>query len=225
MYLKEGTYHTRLFGGSSTNGMKKWDGPSLSWPTPHTTPLFLPRRTLTCPTPPKLDPRMKRRTTPPKPYLPPQTRTRHRLSHRPHRQCRCGVIPLPQRVLHPTNHVQQDTHPTDKLSAQLPRKNGAGEARRRDGRRRGRPPSADRHRPRGTRHHPAPQQTPPSNTTHPTSHIFTNDPHYRKPAHSLRRSPTGGHPRRAATVCGRPPGDTRRQPRVRPTSGRPPVET
>ena len=56
---------------------------------------------------------MKRRTTPPNPYLPPQTRTRHRLSHRPHRQCRCGVIPLPQRVLHPTNHVQQETHPTD----------------------------------------------------------------------------------------------------------------
>ena len=37
--------------------------------------------------------RLKRRTTPPKPYLPPQRRTRHRLSHRPHRQCRCGVIP------------------------------------------------------------------------------------------------------------------------------------
>jgi hypothetical protein len=30
---------------------------------------------LTGPTPPKLDPRMKRRTTPPKPYLPPQRRT------------------------------------------------------------------------------------------------------------------------------------------------------
>jgi len=23
-------------------GMKKYDGPSQSWPTPHTTPLFLP---------------------------------------------------------------------------------------------------------------------------------------------------------------------------------------
>jgi hypothetical protein len=56
---------------------------------------------------------MKRRTTPPKPYLPPQTRTRHRLSHRPHRQSRCGVIPLPQGAPHPTNHVQQETHPTD----------------------------------------------------------------------------------------------------------------
>ena len=42
VYLKEGTYHTRLFGGPSTNGMKKWDGPSRSWPTPHATPLFLP---------------------------------------------------------------------------------------------------------------------------------------------------------------------------------------
>jgi hypothetical protein len=42
VYLKEGTYHTRLFRGPNTNGMKKWDGPSLSWPTPHTTPLFLP---------------------------------------------------------------------------------------------------------------------------------------------------------------------------------------
>jgi len=28
VYLKEGTYHTRLFRGPSTNGMKKWDGPS-----------------------------------------------------------------------------------------------------------------------------------------------------------------------------------------------------
>jgi hypothetical protein len=33
VYLKEGTYHTRLFRGPSTNGMKKWDGPSRSWPT------------------------------------------------------------------------------------------------------------------------------------------------------------------------------------------------
>ncbi len=30
MYLKEGTYHTRLFRGPSTNGMKKWDGP-MHW--------------------------------------------------------------------------------------------------------------------------------------------------------------------------------------------------
>ena len=84
---------------------------------------------------------MKRRTTPPQPYLPPQRRTRHRLSHRPHRQCRCGVIPLQQRALHPTDHVQQETHPTDN-PPQSARKNGAGEARRRGGRRRGRPPSA-----------------------------------------------------------------------------------
>ena len=42
VYLKEGTYHTRMFRGPNTNGMKKWDGPSRSWRTPHTTPLFLP---------------------------------------------------------------------------------------------------------------------------------------------------------------------------------------
>ncbi len=35
-------YHSRLFRGPSTNDMKKEDGPSLSWPTPHTTPFFLP---------------------------------------------------------------------------------------------------------------------------------------------------------------------------------------
>jgi hypothetical protein len=39
---KEGTYHKRLFRGPSTNDMKKQDGPSRSWPTPHTTPFFLP---------------------------------------------------------------------------------------------------------------------------------------------------------------------------------------
>jgi hypothetical protein len=113
-------------------------GPLL---TPPPVPLPPPRRPLTGPTPPKLDPRMKRRTTLPKPYLPPQRRTRHRLSHRLHRQCRCGVIPLPQRALHPTDHVQQETHPTDN-PPQSARKNGAGEARRRGGRRRGRTPSA-----------------------------------------------------------------------------------
>jgi len=40
--LEEGTYHKRLFRGPNTNDMKKWDGPSLSWPTPHTIPFFLP---------------------------------------------------------------------------------------------------------------------------------------------------------------------------------------
>ena len=40
--LEEGTYHKRLFRGPNTNDMKKWDGPSLSWPTPHTTRFFLP---------------------------------------------------------------------------------------------------------------------------------------------------------------------------------------
>jgi hypothetical protein len=43
VYLKEGTYHTRLSRGPSTNDMKKYDGPSRSWPTTHTTPFFLPR--------------------------------------------------------------------------------------------------------------------------------------------------------------------------------------
>jgi hypothetical protein len=40
IHLEEGTYHKRLFRGPNTNDMKKWDGPSLSWPTPHTTPFF-----------------------------------------------------------------------------------------------------------------------------------------------------------------------------------------
>ena len=43
VYLEEGTYHKRLFRGTSTNDMKKQDGPSLSWPTPHTNPFFPPR--------------------------------------------------------------------------------------------------------------------------------------------------------------------------------------
>jgi hypothetical protein len=42
IYLEEGTYHKRLFRGPNTNDMKKKDGPSLSWPTSHTTPFFLP---------------------------------------------------------------------------------------------------------------------------------------------------------------------------------------
>jgi hypothetical protein len=42
IYPKGTSHHTRLFRGPSTNDMKKWDGPSRSWPTPHTTPFFLP---------------------------------------------------------------------------------------------------------------------------------------------------------------------------------------
>jgi hypothetical protein len=42
VYLTECTYHMRLFRGPSTNDMKKEDGSSGFWPTPHTTPLFLP---------------------------------------------------------------------------------------------------------------------------------------------------------------------------------------
>ena len=45
-----------------------------------------------------------------------------------------GVTPLPQRALHPTDHVGQETHPTYNPS-QSARKNGAGETRRRGGRR------------------------------------------------------------------------------------------
>jgi hypothetical protein len=50
---------------------------------------------------------------------------------------------LPQRAFHPTNHVQQDIHPTDNPPPSA-RKSGAGEARRRVGRRRGRLPSSAR---------------------------------------------------------------------------------
>jgi hypothetical protein len=42
-------YFLRLFRGSSTNDMEKFDGPSRSWPTPHTTPLFSRPRTLSPP--------------------------------------------------------------------------------------------------------------------------------------------------------------------------------
>ena len=167
---------------------------------------------------------MKRRTTPPKQYLPPQRKTRHRQSHRPHGQCRCGVTPLPQSVLHPTYHVQQETHPTDN-PPQSARKNWAGEARRRGGRRRGRLPSADRHRPRRTRRLPAPASDTPQQQHTLHTHIFTNNLHCRKPAHSRRLASTGERTRHAATVRGRPPGNARRQLRVRLISGRPPAET
>jgi hypothetical protein len=78
-------YHTRLSRGPSTNGMKKWDGPSRSWPTPHTTPLFLPPEdpSLVLLRPNSI-PVGREEPPPPKPYLPPQTRARHRRAHRPH---------------------------------------------------------------------------------------------------------------------------------------------
>ncbi len=58
-------YHKRLFRGPKTNDMKKWDGPSLSWPTPHTTPFFLPpRRPLSSPTLTQLHPTMGTRPLP-----------------------------------------------------------------------------------------------------------------------------------------------------------------
>ena len=50
---------------------------------------------------------------------------------------------LPQCAFHPTDHVQQDTHPTGNPPPSA-RKSGAGEARRRVGRRRGRLPSSVR---------------------------------------------------------------------------------
>jgi hypothetical protein len=84
VYLKEGKYHTRLFRGPITNGMKKWDGPSRSWPTPHTTPLFLPPKTPHWSYSNQTRSQDEEKNPPPKPYLPPQTRTRHRRGHRPH---------------------------------------------------------------------------------------------------------------------------------------------
>jgi hypothetical protein len=54
--------------------------------------------------------------------------------------CRCPRTSLPQRAFHPTDHVQQDIHPTDN-PPQSARKSGAGKTRRRVGRRRGRLPS------------------------------------------------------------------------------------
>jgi hypothetical protein len=36
IYPKGTSHHTRLLRGPSTNDMKKEDGPSRSWPTPHT---------------------------------------------------------------------------------------------------------------------------------------------------------------------------------------------
>ena len=51
VYLKEGTYHTRLFRGPSTNDMKKYkDGPSRSWPTPQNEVKDPPPQTIPAPT-------------------------------------------------------------------------------------------------------------------------------------------------------------------------------
>ena len=43
IFPKGTSHHTRLFRGTSTNDIKKLDGPCRSWPTPHSTPFFLPR--------------------------------------------------------------------------------------------------------------------------------------------------------------------------------------
>ena len=57
--------------------------------------------------------------------------------------CHCPRTSLPQHAFHPTDHVQQDIHPTDK-PLQLVRKSGSGKTRRRVGRRRGRLPTSTR---------------------------------------------------------------------------------
>jgi hypothetical protein len=56
---------------------------------------------------------------------------------------RCPGTSLPQRAFHPTDHVQQDIHPTDNPPPSA-KKSGAGKTRRRVGRRRGRLPSSTR---------------------------------------------------------------------------------
>jgi hypothetical protein len=53
VYLKEGTYHTRLFRGPSTNDMKKEQSYPLLAHSSHHPLLPPPRRPLTGPTPPK----------------------------------------------------------------------------------------------------------------------------------------------------------------------------
>ena len=57
---------------------------------------------------------------------------------------------------------------------------------------------------------------PLSDKTQSTAYTSTNDPHCRKPAHSLRRASTGGRPRLAAKARGRPQGDVHRQPCMSP---------
>jgi len=84
--------------------------------------------------------------------------------------CRGPQKSLPQRTFHPTNHVQQEIHPTDNLSQSV-KKNGVGEARRRGRQRRGRPPSEARHRPCGTRCRPAPAPAPFPVTRHSSQRI------------------------------------------------------
>jgi hypothetical protein len=57
--------------------------------------------------------------------------------------CHGPLTSLPHRAFHPTNHVQQDIHPTENPSLSE-WKSWAGEARRRARRRRGRLPSSAR---------------------------------------------------------------------------------
>ena len=118
---------------------------------------------------------------------------------------------LPQRTLHPTDHVQQNpTQPT------------TGHSRRgRTGRERHDiEADVDEGGPRAQaatdrmRRRPAPSPAPlPSDKTQPTSHTSTNDPDCRKPAHR-RRAPEDAHalPQRMGVLRATPAD----KPRVRP---------
>jgi hypothetical protein len=57
--------------------------------------------------------------------------------------CRCPQTSLPHSAFHPTDHVQQDIHPTDNPPPSA-RKSGTGKTRRRVGRQRGRIPRSTR---------------------------------------------------------------------------------
>ena len=121
---------------------------------------------------------MKRRTKPPKPYLPLQTRTGHRRSHRPHPMCKVDVMILdpphtsapmlmrgnalvlktpvenaprtsiekhlswssdiPPAARFPLHRSRPAEYQPNRQPATVCAESGAGEARRRVGRRRGR---------------------------------------------------------------------------------------
>ena len=81
-YPKGTSHHTRLFRGPSTNGMKKQDGPSRSWPTPHTTPFSPPPKT------PIRSYSAQIRSQNEEKNHPPKTIPAHTRSHRPHPMCR-----------------------------------------------------------------------------------------------------------------------------------------
>jgi hypothetical protein len=95
IYLEEGTYHTRLFRGPSTNGMKSRmvlaaPGPLLT-PFPSSSPPRTPHWSYSAQIRSQNKEENHPPGSPPKPYLPLQTRTGHRLSHRPHLICKVDV--------------------------------------------------------------------------------------------------------------------------------------